>query len=131
MPAGMPALVRQEKLIRALQVGSLPGKVEPDHPERNPAWQEVTNVMKPGERRQQAVIRKGEGEMVPKSIEWRVPRFRPRSKATRAWAIVGEARSGSSGLQATACWTEGTYGNLGGPMVSTEAVVGRDKWGHP
>ncbi len=45
-----------------MQVGILHGKVEPDHPERNPARQEVTNVVKPGERRQQAVIRKGEGE---------------------------------------------------------------------
>ncbi len=59
-------IMRQAKLIQAMQAGILHGKVEPDHPERNPARQEVTNVVKPGERRQQAVIRKGEGEMVPK-----------------------------------------------------------------
>ncbi len=98
-------VVRQAKLIQAMQVGILHGKVEPDHPERNPARQEVTNVVKPGERRQQAVIRKGEGEMVPKCTSWRVPRLRRRLKATQRWAIEGEASAGSSGFQATACWT--------------------------
>ncbi len=44
-----------------MQVGILYGKIEPDHPERNPARQEVTNVVKPGERRQQAVIRYAQG----------------------------------------------------------------------
>ncbi len=67
--------VRQAKLIQAMQVGILHGKVEPDHAERNPARQEVTNVVKPGERRQQAVIRKGEGEMVPKCTGDECPDF--------------------------------------------------------
>ncbi len=66
---------RQVKLIQAMQVGILHGKVEPDHPERNPARQEVTNVVKPGERRQQAVIRKGEGELIPKCTGGGYPDF--------------------------------------------------------
>ncbi len=68
-------IMRQAKLIQAMQAGILHGKVEPDHPERNPARQEVTNVVKPGERRQQAVIRKGEGEMVPKCTGDECPDF--------------------------------------------------------
>ncbi len=92
-------IMRQAKLIQAMQAGILHGKVEPDHPERNPARQEVTNVVKPGERRQQAVIRKGEGEMVPKCTSWRVPGLLRRLKATQRWAGEGEASAGSSGLQ--------------------------------
>ncbi len=58
--------VRQAKGMSALQVGTLLGKVEPGHPEQNPALQEDANVVKSGERSQQAVIRKGEGEWDPK-----------------------------------------------------------------
>ena len=36
-------VVRQAKLIQAMQVGILHGKVEPDHPERNPARQEANS----------------------------------------------------------------------------------------
>ena len=35
--------MRQAKLIQAMQVGILHGKVEPDHPERNPARQEANS----------------------------------------------------------------------------------------
>ncbi len=40
-PKAVRGAVHQAKLIQAMQVGILHGKVEPDHPERNPARQEA------------------------------------------------------------------------------------------
>ncbi len=122
--------MRQAKLIQAMQVGILHGKVEPDHPERNPAGQEVTNVVKPGEKRQQAVIRKGEGEW---SRNVRVTSARTSASVEGNTALGGRGRGqrwlvgiASHGmLDIVDVWEAGR------PYVLHLEVVGRHKWEHP